>query len=95
MNLTMNPTSYWEVAHFYMGEGRGPLPNLHPMIYELFKFCVIDALPVPVNLFNNLFTSFDTNAHKTNNTTMHWLHGVLPNVKTNMNYQQMVHTVLY
>ena len=65
-----HPTSYQEVAHFHMGEGRGPLPNLHPTIYELFKFCVIDVLPVPVNLLNNLFTLFDAKAHKTNNTTV-------------------------
>ena len=70
MNPTMNLTSYWEVAHLYVGEGRGPLPNPYPTIYELFKFCVIDALPVPVNLFNNLFTSFDANNHKTNNRTV-------------------------
>ena len=25
----LNPTSYQVVAHFYMWEGRGPLPNLH------------------------------------------------------------------
>ena len=66
----MNTASYQEVAHFYMWEGRGPLPNPHPMIYEWFKFCVIDMLPVPVNLFNNLFTSFDANTHKTSNTTV-------------------------
>ena len=38
--------------------------------YELctFKFCVVDALLVLVNLFY-LFTLFDTHAHKTNNTT--------------------------
>ena len=48
-------------------EGKGSIPNLHPMIYELFKFCVTYALPV--HLFNNLFTSFDANAHKINNTT--------------------------
>ena len=31
------------------------------------KFCVIDVLPVFVNLL--LFTLFDAHAHKTNNTT--------------------------
>ena len=25
----LNPTSYQVVAHFYVGEGRGPLPNPH------------------------------------------------------------------
>ena len=25
----LNPISYQVVAHFYVGEGRGPLPNLH------------------------------------------------------------------
>ena len=25
----LNPNSYQVVAHFYMGEGRGPLPNPH------------------------------------------------------------------
>ena len=49
------------------GGGRGTLPNPHPTIWELFKFCAIDTLPV--HLFNNLVTSFDTNPHKINNTT--------------------------
>ena len=37
------------------------------MTYELFKFCIINVLPV--HLFNNLLTSFHANAHKINNTT--------------------------
>ena len=65
MNLNLNPTSYQEVAHFYVGEGRGPLPNPHSLV----TYCVIDMLLVLVNLFD-LFTLFDAHAHKTNNTTM-------------------------
>ena len=89
----MNPTSYREVVHFYVGEGRGPLPNPHPTIYELFKFCVIDVLPVHVNLFNNLFTSFDTNAHKTNYTTalVVWC----TKMQNKHKVVTMVHSVLY
>ena len=29
----LNPNSYQVVAHFYVGEGRGPLPNLHLVMY--------------------------------------------------------------
>ena len=44
MNLNLNPTSYQEVAHFYAGEGRGPLPNPHHELRIIFfKFCVIDV----------------------------------------------------
>ena len=94
MNLTMNTTSYQEVAHFYMGEGRGPLPNLHPTNYDLFKFCVIDALPVPVNLFNNLIYLIWHQHSQNKQHTPCQLHSALK-CKTNMNYQQMVHSVLY
>ena len=68
MNLNLNPASYWEVAHFYMWGGKGTPTQPHTQWFMnfLFKFCVIDTLPVPVNLFNNLFTLFDANAHKTN-----------------------------
>ena len=63
MNLNLNPTSYQEVAYFYAGEGRGPQPNPHSRVSYCFKFCVIDTLPMFVNLLY-LFTLFDTHAHK-------------------------------
>ena len=46
--------------------GGDPYPT-HTQHLQIFKFCVIDALPV--HLFNNLVTLFDANAHKINNTT--------------------------
>ena len=30
---SLNPMSYQVVAHFYMGEGRGPLPNPHLLCF--------------------------------------------------------------
>ena len=56
------------------GREGDPYPTRTHELQIVFKFCVIDALPVPVNLFNNLFTLFDAHAHKTNNTTVLVVH---------------------
>ena len=88
----LNPTSYQEVAHFYMGEGRGPLPNLHSRVMYCFRFCVVDALPVLVKLFY-LFTLFDAHAHKTNNTTVPDVQ--CAKMQNKHELLTMVHSVLY
>ena len=41
------------VAHFYVGEGRGPLPNPHLLvIYVPLSFVLLDTLPLLVNSFH-------------------------------------------
>ena len=37
----LNPTGYQVVAHFYMGEGRGPLPNPHLCVMLLLNFVLL------------------------------------------------------
>ena len=43
MNPNLNPTSYQEVAHFYVGEGKWtPTQACTHGLQIVFKFCVID-----------------------------------------------------
>ena len=36
----MNPMSYQEVAHFYVGEGTPTLPYSQPTVYKFSNFCI-------------------------------------------------------
>ena len=64
----LNQTSYQVVAHIYVGREGDPYPTHTHELHIILDFCVVDALPVLVNLFY-LITLFDTYAHKKNNTT--------------------------
>ena len=75
------------------GREGDPYPTHTHELHIVFKFCVIDALIVLVNLFNYLFTLFDAHAHKTNNTTV--LIMKCTKMQNKHELLTMVHSVLY